>query len=210
MPITWTTTRRVVVAISAMSAVLGLVALAAGWRAWRDFRAWETAVPLAGPVDLSSTAVFELPFTHSCAVSHATEFWIELPAGADARALLSTAAARLEILAPNNDTSALAVSEFDRDPLLDASRPSQALLFRFSGLPRGKYLAKVTLTRAARALTGIPQYLRADYLLCGLEAMPALVLFASAAAAWIAAALLTALGFHFSRPAGKPPTAERA
>jgi hypothetical protein len=202
MQIAWTTARRVAAVVAALLVLLGAASVFSAWKAWCDFRAWESAVPADLAVDLSRPGVMEFPFKHTCTAAHGTELWLELPPASDARALLASAEARLEFLKPDRSPTAYAPVMFSGEPMIEDTRPGQALLFRFNHLARGEHLARLTITTPAPALAGLPQRLLGDYMLCGLEAAPAFVMGALAAGLWLVALLVLWLTFHFSQPGG--------
>lgn len=208
----WTPARCIALVVTTGLAIISLCTLASAWSAWKNFQAWNDAVPLAGPVDFSRPGVFELRFVHTCTTSHGTELNLLLPPGSDAQSLLHGASARLDILPTPSSFPAGSSLTFDNRPLIDAPQPGRARLFLLSGLPRGEYVARVTVESGAPALRDVRQELSGDYLLCGLEAMPALILAIAGGPMLLISALLFWLTFRFSRPPGDatnlpaPPT----
>ena len=197
--IAWTPPRRIAVGLAALLVALAGFSFAVSWNSWADFKRCETGTPVSGSIDLSAPGIFAFPFEHSCPSAHGVELYLALEAGADPAPPLHGLSAHLEVLAPDGKVVGPPV-DFSRDDVLSSDQPGPVRLFWLPNPRRGSYLVRISIERPAPGLRGVAQELHGDYLLCGLEAMPAIILGGAGAAAVVLALGTVALTFYFSRP----------
>lgn len=148
-----------------------------GHRRGKDVERWQTAKPVDGEVDFSAPGHFSLSFEQTCSSSHGETVALRVPPevlqSTSVTQLLAGLDARLEITDLSPATNVVASAEASAmwgDQMLDGAIP----LFHVFPFRKGAYRATVTVTEGAPALRGIHQRLEGRYLLCGMEALPAL------------------------------------
>ncbi len=173
----WTTLRMISATAAIMLIGFGVKCLFDGHRLSQNFELWQTAKPVAGPVDFSTSGRFTFPFDQTCSSSHGETVLLRVPAEAlkttTATQLLAGLNAKLEIT--NKSKSNIVESANSEimwgQELLDGAIP----IFGIAPFSKGQYEATVTVLEGAPALKGITQRIEGRYLLCGLELLPATI-----------------------------------
>ena len=173
----WTIGRILASALSLALLGFGAKCLVDGHRGRRDFERWQTAKPVDAAVDFSVPGRYVLPFDQTCSSSHGETVALRVPPetlqGVTVTQLLAGLKAKLEI----TDLSGSTVVERADSEILWGDRTLNGAipLFGMAPLRKGTYKATVTVMEGAPALRGVGQRLEGDYLLCGLERLPATV-----------------------------------
>jgi hypothetical protein len=143
----------------------------------KQFEGWGSAKPVDTVVDLSTPGEVLTTFRQTCSSAHSEVVALRVPAAllqeTATEQLLDGAKGRIEVYG-KLDTNIVASAELEMSTdanLVDGAIP----VFSLPSFPKGEYEARVIVTSGARALKGVPQRLEGRYLLCGMEALPAVV-----------------------------------
>ena len=166
-PPRWLLWGRYVVVSAAFGLVAaGVVAGVRSWRGYRDFERWQTDEPFVAAVDLGAVGETVVPFRQTCTAACDAGVWIKSSDGEGIS--LEGLAGRITL----TDAAGRVVDErpFTGDPLWTHS-DVHTLTNVDPTLPAGEYVARIIVDTPA-AGAGV-RTLHADYLLCGLEQLPA-------------------------------------
>jgi hypothetical protein len=173
----WTIWRAIWAGVSLLLLGFGAKCFLDARRHQRQFDQWETAKPIDVTVDLSAPGQSTAPFHQTCSSSHSEAVLLRVPTNllqtTTVTQLLAGLNAELEIIGQGAATpieSARAELTWGQDTIGGAIP-----IFFVSPFRKGDYQARLTVTSGAPALKGVPQRLEGHYLLCGIEAMPAMI-----------------------------------
>ena len=173
----WTPLRNILVALAAGMVCYGINSLMRGGRMVKEFQTWQAATPIDTLIDFCKPGQFVVEFNQTCSSAHEEILSLRIPEEAlqntSITQILSGLAAKIEIT-PASNTNLVASADAAilwHEATLDGSVP----IFSVTPFQTGTYEATITITEGAKSLEGITQRLDGRYLLCGLEAMPAVI-----------------------------------
>jgi hypothetical protein len=146
-----------------------------------EYHNWVSARPMQSAVDLSTPGELTVPFHQTCSTSHGETLYFscECTDGKD-----DGPEARLRDLAATfviRDAQGEVVEQVEINESTISVWNGRVQLAGFLPFRRGAYTATLTVKEGAPALAGCRQSLHAEYQLCGLEAMPAVIMAAFSA-----------------------------
>ena len=170
--------RRVLSSIVAAGLIAAAVYFALEYRRMdRSFHEWIDARPVTMAVDLSRPGNFSAPFRQTCQISHAEAFYLTvrpLPKGdRDNSQPLHGLDATITI--SDNDGNEIASLEMATGISSTADPDAPIRLAQFAPFANGDYTVTIDVRNGAAALSGTEQTVHAEYLLCGLERLPAAI-----------------------------------
>lgn len=163
-------------------AVLGVFGVWA-WMSAKGYQRELDVQPATMEVDLSRTGVTEAPYVQSTQAPHSEGVWVDL---AGSSGSIGQFKGKLTIV---DGTGAVqAESQLD---LVNAQEGQPARIGSFHPLPRGAYTTRLEVTTPSEGLKGT-QRLRIEHELCGLEALPIVVMKLAGGAAGVLAIVIVA------------------
>ena len=170
----------------AVGRIVGLLVavVAVGVSAWRghdalrlnaEFHEWIVARPMETDIDLAQPGETTVPFHQTCGVSHGEGLYLECEilrdSNRDIKGLFKNFSGNVTI----KDVDGNEIESVTMNDETVRGGDGQVLLARFSPFRRGEYVAVIRIDSGAAALEGKSQQIYAQYQLCGLEQMPAVV-----------------------------------
>lgn len=126
-------------------------------------------------VDLSQVGEFTAPFHQTCSISHGEGLYLQCDLHEGAKPRLDELLKDLSGSVVIADANGVAVETTRFDDATAEIWDEAILLTGIAPFRTGQYVATIRVDRGARALAGRRQTIYAQYQLCGLEQMPAVV-----------------------------------
>ncbi len=143
----------------------------------KEFYQWEKDRPMDFPVDLSLPGQFIFPFKQTCSTSHGEAIFLELTPKIESddeiKELFKSLSAIMVITDSQGKEVAIGPLEFLNSQRRD--KRDDILLAHVFPFRKGNYSATLTVRSGVPQLQERKQAIYAEYLLCGLELMPAII-----------------------------------